>query len=718
MLRCEARDGSVRLAFKGHVVLNHAPGRPALEIGTGEGNLRMNPRQAGNYAPTEENVHLVALETARVRETKEDRVVVEFTRPGGEFTVRLTGTVVDDRLELAVTDALGTPPARSPELRALNRFRLHVPATPDEHVYGCGEQYTYLDLRGRVVPLLSTEIGFGRSRRTLVGLFAQLLRGAAGHWYSTYYPQPSFVSSRNYFVLVESYAYAEFDFTGKHAHALYCWAVPARVVVGVEATAPATIGALSRYLGRQPPLPDWAISGLWLGVGGGLGPERHHVPAKIQRARAAGIPVCAVWSQDWCGLYLPDPREQRVFWNWEVDADRYPALAEYVETLRAEGIRFTGYNNPFLMTHGPMYAEAARAGYLIETPAGTPYPLPAGGWKVIEVGYLDLTNPACWMWTKNWIRDNMIAVGLAGWMADYGEYLPPDARLHSGQDATRVHNQYPVLWAQVNYEACREAGKLDPGAGAGAEMGAGAEAEAGADTVVFFTRAGHLGTSRYSPLVWAGDQMANWSRHHGLPTVILAGLSLGFSGIGHYHADIGGLFTPPSVTRTKELWMRWTEFACFTPVMRTHEGHDYEGGKNWTYDSDAETLAHLAKFTRVHRHLRPYVRHLLDEYQATGLPLMRHPYVHHETADALHAYPYQYLYGRDLLVAPVVKKKKRKWKVCLPPGRWVHAWTGGTCGAPGETRVLKVAAPLGQPPVFYRPESPFVDLFAGLREIS
>ncbi len=275
-------------------------------------------------------------------------------------------------------------------------------------------------------------------------------------------------------------------------------------------------------------------------------------------------------------------------------------------------------------------------------------------------------------------------------MADFGEYLETDVKLYSGESAELYHNKYPAEWARVNYEALEEAGKLGE--------------------IVFFMRAGYTGTSKYSTLVWAGDQLVNWSMHDGLASVIPAGISLGFCGVGYFHSDIGGYTTIGWIKRKKELFMRWAELGAFTAVMRTHEGNRPD--VNWQFDGDRETLQHLAKMTKVHTALKPYFEYCKDEYHTDGLPLIRHPYIHYPDDDKLHSLQYQFLLGRDVLVAPVYKPRK-KWKVYLPQDEWVHLWSGKEYSGGWVT----VDAPLGQPPVFYRKASQFKTIFKAIQDI-
>jgi alpha-glucosidase len=658
MISIEQSVKGFSLYFKGREILRHRPYRPCLRLGRGQGRFAMSH---GSFTIREKRPSLKALRRFEVQQQAPDAVDVLL---GGR--VQLRARVVDGRLELGL---------RGDESATLNRCVLDLVATAGEHIYGCGEQYSRLDLKGSDVPLWVEEQGVGRGK-DLISLVAGL-KGVAGDWYTTYFPQPTFVSSRNYFCHVETSAYARFDFTRKDIHRLYLWSLPERIIMDVAPKAPVLLESLTSYLGRQPALPDWVYDGMWLGIQGG----EEMVRQKVDRARASGVKVSGVWVQDWVGPRVTAFGKQ-LRWNWVYDQKSYPNLPREIDELKEDGVRFLGYINCFLATDGSLYEEAKEKGYLVKNGQGDVYHVYV---TTFPAAILDLTNPDTRQWIKGVIKSNMLDVGLSGWMADFGEYLPVDAQLWSGESAEQYHNRYPQVWADVNREALAEAGRLDD--------------------VVFFSRAGYTGSSRATPLIWAGDQLVNWSLDDGLASVIPAGLSLGFTGIGHFHSDIGGYTTFAWVKRKKELFQRWAEVAAFSPVMRSHEGNRPDA--NWQFDSDGETLRHLAKMTRMYAALKPYLKHAAQEYQDCGLPLMRHPYVHYEQDPTLHKHQYQYLLGRDLFVAPVYLPGREEWKVYLPPDEWVHLWSG-------EVRrggSFDVAAPLGEPPVFYRRESTFGDLF-------
>ncbi len=128
----------------------------------------------------------------------------------------------------------------------LNRCWINIAANSEEAIYGCGEQFSELNLRGKEVPLWVEEQGVGRGEPPITS-----------DWYTTYHPQPTFVSSENYFCHCESSSYAKFNFTNPDFHELYIWSIPKEILLGKFKTAVEVISNLSRYLGRQPKLPDW-----------------------------------------------------------------------------------------------------------------------------------------------------------------------------------------------------------------------------------------------------------------------------------------------------------------------------------------------------------------------------------------------------------------------------------------------------------------------------
>jgi len=670
-LEATSSGGSVQVFYRGRIVFRHSPENPAFSYGYGEGLFNV---YKGNFTIREQKRREFFPKEAKIVEATPDTVIVRFSGSGEAGTIELRFTLEDG---LLTVQPVGFP-------AGTNRFSLHLPLEREEYVYGCGEQYSRFNVRGSRVPLWSEEQGVGRSPWDPMTHYMNWKHKGGGHWYSTYYPQPTFLTSSGLFFHGESRGYGIFDFRPTEKAILEFWDLPSRFTVGIESTFETALERLSRLLGRMPPLPEWTYNGIWLGVQGG----KDAVEKKLQDALTGGVKVGALWAQDWEGRRITSFGKQ-LFWNWEYHRELYPDLPGYIQQLREKDIRFMGYINTFLALEGTLYKEAKEKNYCVKNRYGEDYYVHI---TTFPAAILDLTNPATTRWIKQVIHENMIGIGLSGWMADFGEYLPTDAVLFSGKPAELLHNPYPALWAQVNREAVEEAGKLGE--------------------IVFFLRAGYTGSSQYATAFWAGDQMVNFSRHDGLASVIPAALSLGICGGAIHHSDIGGYTTLGWVKRRQETFQRWAEQAVFTPIMRTHEGNRPDF--NHQFNSNQETLSHLARMTRLFVALKPYHQAIQAEHVATGLPLIRPLFLHYPADPQSYTLQYQYLYGRELLVAPVLKSGVRSWNVYLPPDTWVHLWTGKVYTAGSHDlrgSLVKVEAPIGYPPVFYRKDSTWEVLF-------
>jgi sulfoquinovosidase len=146
--------------------------------------------------------------------------------------------------------------------------------------------------------------------------------------------------------------------------------------------------------------------------------------------------------------------------------------------------------------------------------------------------------------------------------------------------------------------------------------------------------------------------------------------------------------------------MRWAELAAFTVVFRTHEGNRPE--VNHQIYSDEETLRHFSRFAKVYAAWKPYRIELVKEASKTGLPVVRHPFVHDPSDPEVYGLDYQFMVGSEFMVAPVLDPGEETVEVYLPAGRWVHLWSGREYGSPEEGLYETVRAPIGEPAVFYR----------------
>lgn len=643
------------------LILRHSGAHPALFLGSGREKITM---YRGNFT---------------VEDRLERRLPLRFeTFDGEKLIFAIPGGI--EKYTVGVSERGGLLYLTGAAADGFSRLWIRLEAEPEEHVTGGGEQFSALDLRGRLFPIWTREQGVGRNKLTEVTRLADCADGGGGDYHTTFFPQPTFVSSRGYFAHLQNYEYSELDFREEDYHELTLWSSAFSLVLGDGRDYSELLRKLTGLLGRQPTLPEWAMKGLWLGVQGGT---RRALELR-DRCVSGGMDISAVWIQDWEGKRVTS-FGKRLQWDWRWNREMYPGLDGVITADKA--CRWMGYINPYLVEGGVLFAEAKEHGYFVKRTDGSDYLFDFGEY---DCGVVDLTSDAAFEWYKNVIKTNLIGLGFRGWMADFGEYLPADAVCADGESGLTAHNRWPELWARCNREAVEEAGLLGE--------------------CVFFMRAGAAGSQKYATLVWAGDQCVDWSEDDGLPSVITAALSLGMSGYGLHTCDAGGYTTLFHLKRDRELMLRWLEFACFTPVMRTHEGNRPDS--NIQIYSDDEMIRDAARLTRMHTALLPYLRECVRENAEEGMPVMRPLFMAEpECAEAYKRELYSYMLGGDMVVCPVVEQGAFTRSVWLPAGEWVHLWSGETFARGSHT----VGAPMGEPPVFYRVESKYAELF---REIS
>ncbi len=525
-----------------------------------------------------------------------------------------------------------------------------------------------------------------------------MANGGGGNPYVTEAPAPHFISSRLRSLFLERTEYSVFDLRPANHFTIKVWSgvMTGRIVYGQ--TPLDLIEAYTEYAGRMRALPDWINNGAVVGVQGGTSVVR----AKLDKLRQAEVPLAALWIQDWTGVRVTDVGKQ-LWWDWRLDETFYPQWRKLVADLESQGGRMLIYINPFLTNtegHDALFNEARDKGFLVKKADNTPYLIKNSDF---DAGLVDLSNPETRDWIKTIIKDHLIAnCGASGWMADFGEALPFDSKLHGGADPAIWHNRFPEAWARVNREAIEEAGR--------------------GDDIVFFNRSGFTQSPQYATLCWLGDQLQSWDQFDGIKTAVVGMLSGGVSGFSLLHGDVGGYVTLsvnvvghklPIIARSNELFQRWMELAAFTCVFRTHEGLD--PGISAQFDSDPANTAHLALCAKIFRGLAPYRRHLVAEAARRGYPVVRHPFLHFSHDPNTHTLRYQFLLGPDLMVAPVLNKGADEVEIYFPADtEWVDLWTGTDVGRAGTW--ARMPAPLSRPAAFLRKNSPSTEeIRAGLK---
>jgi len=648
------------LLLGGRAILSHRADAPAIALAKGAPQVTM---VRGNFRLSDQPGQAAALSGCSIESPS--RAVLSSSDASARLEL-----VLDQTAQRLVLKAL------SPH----DRITMDFAVAAGDVLWGGGEQMSYLALNGRKFPIWTSEPGVGREPGTpLTDQASADGSFAGGDYWTTNYPEPTLICSAGWAISLANSEFAELDARQPGHLRVHVWS--GEVVIDLFAGTPADLTRqLGERFGQRPALPQWALGGAIVGLKQGEASFE-----RLDALIAAGAAVSGLWCEDWVGI-----REtsfgRRLFWDWQWNPARYPDLPARIAALKQRGIRFLGYVNPYLAVDGPLYPEAAAQGFFARRlDSDAPYLVDFGEF---DAGVVDFTNPAAAAWfAEDVIGKRMLDFGLDGWMADFGEYLPTDLRLFEG-DPMQEHNRWPVRWAEVNARAVASRGRTGD--------------------VLWFMRAGHTGVQAHCPLLWAGDQSVDFSRHDGIGTVITAALSSGLVGNAFSHSDVGGYTSLFGNIRSAELILRWYELGAFSPVFRTHEGNRPDD--NLQIDSTPELIAGFVRWSRIHASLAPYVAHLGSEAQGAGLPAQRALFLHYPEDRETFTIQDQFLYGADLMVAPVIQAGAVVRRVYLPAGEWRHLWSGQDY-APGWH---DIAAPLGQPPVFYRPDSAFAPLFRSL----
>ncbi|KAI4300889.1 hypothetical protein L6164_034216 [Bauhinia variegata] len=587
-----------------------------------------------------------------------------------------------------------TEKLKVPESAEFSRIWLTYASDKNEQFYGFGEQFSHMNFKGKRIPILVQEQGIGRGDQPITFAANLVSHRAGGDWSTTYAPSPFYMTSNMKSLYLEGYDYTVFDLTKQDRVQILIHgnSVQGRILHGNSPCE--LIERFTETIGRPPELPNWILSGAIVGMQGGTDAVRHI----WNELRNFDVPISAFWLQDWVGQRETVIGSQ-LWWNWEVDADRYWGWKQLIKDLSAEHIKVMTYCNPCLAPADEkpnkrknLFEEAKHLDILVKDNCGHPYVVPN---TAFDVGMLDLTHPKAATWFKQVLRD-MVDDGVRGWMADFGEGLPMDAVLYSGDDPVSAHNRYPEIWAQINREFVEEwksnsSEKLkeDP-----------------EEALVFFMRAGFRDSPRWGTLFWEGDQMVSWQANDGIKSSVIGLLSSGISGYAFNHSDIGGYCTVnlPLIKyrRSQELLLRWMELNSFTIVFRTHEGN--KPSCNSQFYSNRQTMSHFARFAKVYTAWKFYRIQLVKEASQKGLPVCRHLFLHYPHDDCVHQLSYQqFLVGSEILVVPVLNKGEKRVKAYFPVGErssWLHIWTGKVFSKQGSEAWIE--APVGYPAVFVK----------------
>ena len=378
--------------------------------------------------------------------------------------------------------------------------------------------------------------------------------------------------------------------------------------------------------------------------------------------------------------------------DWCFEPSEWPDPRGMVRELDDMGVKLMVSVWPSVGTLSENYAEMLGEGLFIATERGTPFhtQFPDRGSSVAPpVSFYDATNPdaRAFLWER--LRNNYHALGIdVFWLDACEPEIEPgqteNLRLHAGPGPA-VINRYPLDHARGVHDGLREAG---------------------AEEIVTLCRSAWAGSQRYGAAVWSGDIAPTFEA---LAAQIPAGLNMALSGIPWWTTDIGGFHGgDPDDADYRELVIRWFQYGLWCPILRLH-GHreplteltaGLTGGPNevWSFGDDAYRI--ISEVLQLRERLAPYILRQMRVAAETGLPPMRpiwFDYPHDERSWSIED---EFLFGPDVIVAPITELGTRSRHVHLPAGaNWQDVATRAVLsGGDG----YEMDAPLERIPVFIR----------------
>jgi alpha-D-xyloside xylohydrolase len=428
-------------------------------------------------------------------------------------------------------------------------------------------------------------------------------------------------------------------------------------------SADSVIAAYRNLSGNVPMLPRWAY-GFWQCR------ERYtsgmHLVETVREFRRRNLPMDVI-VQDW------------QYWGkngWGVpqfDETYYQNPSGFIKELHDLNAHFniSIWSNPDKNSRiGREYATKNR--YIPNSP------------------WLDYFNPETRKEYWNTLKENLFVYGVDSWWMDATE--PENDALRGVKTYMGLGDfyrlTYPLLVSQSVYEGQR---KTTP-----------------EKRVCIMTRSAFLGQQRYGTINWSGDVGGNWDAYK---RQIVAGLNYTITGLPYWTTDIGGFFRPENSQYTdkkyRELLTRWYQWSVFNPIFRIH-GYQSET-EPWKYGEIVEE--NMRNMLKLRYRLLPYIYSEAWQITKNGSTMMR-PLVMDFRKDATATdQPFEYLFGKSILVAPVTEPDVNEWNVYLPKSAsWFDFWTGKQFKG-GQT--ITTSAPLNIIPLFVRagsliPMGPFI----------
>ncbi len=590
--------------------------------------------------------------SVRIRDIYTQRGHMEFFRHSGQTVTPLLAE--EDYIVWA-----DNPSVRRfrPAGEGLFQAELHLAPREGERLYGMGENATRrLNLKGSVIDLYQRHV-------KAVVPFVVSSEGYGFLWNNPSLGRVEFGANRTRWV---SYGCRQMDY--------YITAGDSYAEI-LEHYADAT--------GHAPAFPSWA-AGFWQCKCRYKTQEEFLGVAREFKRLGLPLSVLTIDAPHW-----------EVFGDWKLDPKLWPDPKAMVKETDEMGVRIMISPWTLVNEDSKNFAHMKEHGLFTGSIGGKKDTIPCLGMgfpeRPLHYQY-DPTNPeaARYLWSQ-W-KENFVDLGIRTF------WLDPCDEMHEIDDYDQIlfhigpalesHSMFVVAHQKNVYEGLLSAGENE---------------------VVIICRNAWAGSQRYGACACTHDVMSSFEH---LEMYMKAGLNTMMSGIPWWNADIGGFWTPdPAAPSFHELIVRWFQYGVFMPVFRTH-GYR-QNNEPWNLGGD--TYRHIRACLFLRENLRPYIMEQMKLASEKGLPPMRPVFFDFPDDPQAADVEDQFLFGPDILVAPILKYEQRRRDVYLPAGvEWTEAWTGKTLSG---GQVVNAVAPIEHIPVYLRGDKPeLFQHFSGIYE--
>lgn len=410
-----------------------------------------------------------------------------------------------------------------------------------------------------------------------------------------------------------------------------------------------TLTSYQSLTGKQPMPPKWAMGNFMSRFGYTSDTQVRNIAAKMRQEK---IPFDAViFDLFWFGDSIKGTMGNL---DW-VNKSNWPNPKQLLQDLKKTNTHPILISEPFFLLGTKSYPFAEK--FLAKDSLGNAYQLQ--DFYFGKGGLLDIFRKDAGDWIWKYHYQQQISNGADGWWTDLGEpEKHPSDLLHNLKDlgvnrmmkADEVHNLYGHYWNKMLFEKY---------------------ANNYPNTRLFhLNRSGFSGSQRYSIFPWTGDVHRNWS---GLRAQLPNILGTSMSGIPYIHSDAGGFAMGEG---DPELYLRWLQFALYTPIFRPHGTALYEVDPNaFSYPSepalaDASVLDKVKSVVAQRYQMLPYNYTLAYRQAAFGEPLIKPLYYAYPDDTIAVNIGDEFLWGDAFLVAPVLEKGMKMRDIYLPKGNW------------------------------------------------